>query len=110
MTGEMERRIFWEVAVAGMQSEKVVRHERLRRISQLVTNLAWGSLVGYRMCSSRRMNAPTHCQTNLNWLFRPLVARIVFLPVMVDLAGCGMEYMVYVHESRDQAAHFWYFA
>ena len=65
VTGEMERRIFWEVAVAGMQSEKVVRHERLRRISQLVTNLIWGCLAGFRMCSSRLMNAAIHCQTNL---------------------------------------------
>ena len=71
VTGGVERRIFWEVAVAGMQSEKVVRHERLRRISQLVTNLAWGFLVGYRMRNSRRMNAPTHCQTNLPELVVP---------------------------------------
>ena len=71
MTGGVERGIFWEVAVAGMQSEKVVRHERLRRISQLVTNLAWGFLVGYRMRSSRRMNAAIHCQTNLPELVVP---------------------------------------
>ena len=64
VTGEMERRIFWEVAVAGMWSEKAVRHERLRRVSQSVTNLVRGCLVDYRMCSSRRMNAAIHCRTS----------------------------------------------